>query len=655
MINISNLSKSYGRKALFENVSLSINHGEKIGLLGPNGTGKTTLFSMILGQTEPSSGAISINKNIRFGYLPQEASFSSEQTVLSELIEGDEEINRLNQEKGELENNNLADSRRYGEILERLEALGYFELEHKAKKILMGLEFKESDFSRPIKQLSGGWQMRTLLAKLLTCYYDILLLDEPTNYLDLNAALWFKDYLAGFKGTFIIISHDKAFLNEVTNYTLILEHGSIYKTRGNYEHYQTIKDEKRRFLTKQFQEQEKKRLQLERFIARFHGQPNKASQVRAKRTALERMEEIVVPPDPRESIKEFHFPPSRRSGHNVIALEKISKSYGDIQVYKELDFEVTRQEKAVLAGKNGAGKSTLLKIMAGAIGIDSGARILGHNVEIGYFSQARLDVLNPENTVLKEAYSAAPGFMSQSAIRTILGAFLFTGDDADKKVSVLSGGEKSRLILAKLLIDPPNFLLLDEPTTHLDVDAVDALLNALSQYQGTIVFISHDIHFVRSLANVVFQVEAGIVRKISGNFDYYLQKKAKGEIPTQELPARAGTQESFQKIEREKLRQQKKETQRQEQEQRRKAQEKEQKEQHKAHNRAIREKTRECKKERETLRLEGYAKRRVLSGPRRHHRDEETIKAYEQRIREIDTLISQIDNRIKTLESTLQF
>jgi ATP-binding cassette subfamily F protein 3 len=650
MITISKLCKNYGSKVLFENISLSINRGEKIGLLGPNGSGKTTLFAMILGQVEPSSGSISVIKNTRIGYLPQEASFSSEQTVLAELIEGDEEINRLNREKQELEAENLAGSKRYGDILERLEALGYFELEHTAKKIRMGLEFREMDFNRPIKQLSGGWQMRTLLAKLLTCHYDILLLDEPTNYLDLNAALWFKDYLAGFGGTFIIISHDKAFLNEVTNYTLILEQGSIFKVKGNYEHYERIKEEKRKFLTKQFKEQEKKRLQLERFIARFHAQPNKASSVRAKRTALARMEEISLPLDPRESIRDFRFPKTGQSGHRIITLEKISKSYGDIRVYQELNFEVARHEKAVLAGKNGAGKSTLLKIMAGVIDIDNGSRIVGHNVEIGYFSQTRLDVLNPDNTVLEEAYSAAPGFMSQSAIRTILAAFLFTGDDADKKVTVLSGGEKSRLILAKLLIDPPNFLLLDEPTTHLDVDAVDALIKALDQYEGTVVFISHDIHFVRSVANTVFHVEAGRIVKVPGNFDYYLEKKARGEIKAWQPKGQARIKESAEKTEQEKLRLQKEEAKRKQEEEKRR----QEKEGRKAHNREIRKRIKELKKKRERLHLERYSKRRVLSGPRRYSRDEQTIKEYEQRLEQIDELIIQIDKQSERLESMLQ-
>ena len=646
MIIISNLSKSYGRKSLLENISLSINYREKIGLLGPNGAGKTTLFSMILKETEPSSGSIHINRNIRIGYLPQEARFNSEQTVLQELIEGDDEINRLNQERRAFEETNRANSNRYGQILERLEGLGYFELEHKAKKILAGLEFKERDFERPIKQLSGGWQMRTLLAKLLTCHYDILLLDEPTNYLDLNAALWFKDYLTAFKGTFIIISHDKAFLNEVTNYTLVLENGSLFKVRGNYEHYEKIKEEKRKFLTKQFKEQEKKQQQLERFIARFHGQPNKATQVRAKRTALGRLEEIIVPPDPRESIRNFNFPETKRSGEKIITLEKISKSFGDIQVYTELDFEVYRQEKAILVGENGAGKSTLLKIMAGVIDLDHGLRKVGHNVGIGYFSQTRLDVLNLENTVLQEAYSAAPGFMPEAAIRTILGAFLFTGDDADKRVGVLSGGEKSRLILAKLLINPPNFILLDEPTTHLDVDAVDALIKALSQYQGTVLFISHDIHFARSVANIVFQVKGGKITKIPGNFDYYQEKKARGELSFETPPATKRLQEVAQKIDTQQNILREKEKQRQEKQ-------KQVKQKRKVHNRQLRKKIRTLEAKKEKLHLERYSKARVLSGPNRHLRDEETVKQYQRRIIEIEKLIAQIDQDTQKLKTML--
>lgn len=639
MITIANLSKAYGRKTLFENISLNINRGEKVGLIGPNGSGKSTLFSLIQGEIEPSAGNIRVLKNIHIGYLPQESSFKSERTVLSELTEGNDQITRLKKEKEELEEKGAADSRHYGEILHQLETLGFFELEHRAKKILMGLGFKERDFNRPIIQMSGGWQMRSLLAKLLTYHYDLLLLDEPTNYLDLNAALWLKDFLTAFKGTFIIISHDKAYLTEVTKYTLVLENGAITKIRGNYEQYERIRQERRTFLLKQFREQQKKQEQLQRFVDRFHAQPNKASQVRAKRTALGKMQEIVIPPDPAESIRDFHFPATQRSGYRVMALEKISKSYADIKVYQDLDFEVLQGEKAVLMGENGAGKSTLLKILAGVIDIDGGERSVGHNVGIGYFSQTRIDVLSPENSVLKEAYSAAPGFMSETVVRTILGAFLFTGDDADKTVKVLSGGEKSRLILAKLLINPPNFLLLDEPTTHLDVDAVEALIKALTVYEGTIVFISHDIYFVRSLANTVFEVKDGRIRKFPGTLDYYLSKKAEGEIPLEEPKPRP-------KIERPKKDEEKERAK--EEERRRKEEEK----RRKAHNAALREEINKLEKEKEKLRLESYAKARALSSPR-IYRDEDTAREYGRRMKEIEKIISEIDSEIKKLEEQI--
>ncbi len=648
MITITNLSKNYGKRILFENISLSINLREKIGLIGPNGSGKTTFFSLILHEIEPSGGSVVVHKNIHIGYLPQEASFKSEASVLSELTEGDERIMRLKEEKEGLEERNEAGSKHYGETLHNLETLGYFELEHKAKKILMGLGFKERDFDRPISGMSGGWQIRTLLAKLLTYHYDILLLDEPTNYLDLNAALWLKAYLTGFDGTFIMISHDKAFLNEVTNYTLILENGSIFKVHGNYEHYERTKEEKRTYLLKQFKEQEKKRQQLQRFVDRFHAQPNKAASVRAKRRVLERMEEeeIAVPQDLRESIKNFHFPLTARSGYKVMALEGMSKSYGDIQVYKDLSFEILQGEKAVLAGENGAGKSTLLKILAGTVDIDSGSRIVGHNVDIGYFSQTRMEVLNPENTVLQEAYSAAPGFMSEEAIRTILGAFLFTGDDSDKRVLVLSGGEKSRLILAKLLINPPNFLLLDEPTTHLDVDAVDALVRALTDYEGTLVFISHDIYFVRSIANTVFEVKDGKIRKFPGSFDYYLEKKDQGEIFNEAHSLQAKARQSERTAAKEKAKEE--ERLRREKERLRKEEENKRK----AHNVSLRNSINKLEKEKENLRLESYAKARALSNPH-IYRDEDTARDYGRRMKEIEKLIFEIDNKIKNLEEQI--
>ena len=634
MITFVRLSKNYGQKILFENISFSINRGEKVGLIGPNGAGKSTLFSLLLGEIEPSAGSIQIRKNIVIGHLAQESRFQSANTVLSELTQGDKRTLSLLKEKDELEQKNEAGSQRYGDILHHLEALGYFELEHKAKKILMGLGFKEMDFNRPIAQMSGGWQMRALLAKLLTYNYDLLLLDEPTNYLDLNASVWLKDYLAGFDGTFIMISHDRAFLTEVTNYSLILENGSIAKVQGNYEHYERIKEEKKTHLSRQFKEQEKKREQLQKFVDRFHAQPNKAASVRAKKRVLENMEEIIVPDDRRESIRGFSFPPTRRSGWRVMALEKVSKAYGELQVYKDFDFELTQGEKAVLAGENGAGKSTLLKILAGQVTIDAGQRISGHNVDVGYFSQTRMDVLSQENTVLQEAYSAAPGFMSEETIRTILGAFLFTGDDSEKKVKVLSGGEKSRLILAKLLIRPPNLLLLDEPTTHLDVDAVDALVKALKAYEGTLVFISHDIYFVRSVANVVFEVKQGRVRKFPGSFDYYLEKCDEGARIGEESRPRMKQARTDENKERDR------ESQRQK---------KEEEKNRKAQNASWRQKINNLNEEKDRLQLESYAKARALADPH-IYRDENTAKEYGRRMKEIEKRLQEIDGEIKEME-----
>ena len=326
LISLCNIAKSHGKKTLFEGVNLNINRGEKIGLLGPNGAGKTTLFSIILGVVEASAGNIQINKNARIGYLPQEASFKSDVSVLSELIEGDEAILKLKKEKDLLEESNKADTKRYGDLLHDLEFLGYFDLEHKAKKILAGLGFRENEFNRSVNALSGGFKMRVLLGKLLTFRYDILLLDEPTNFLDLEAALWFKVFLSDFKGTFIMISHDKDFLTEVTNYTLVLENATVSKIKGNYDDYELKRQQARNHLLKQFKEQEKKRKQLEVFISRFHAQPNKASQVRAKKRMLERMEAVIVPGDRRESIRKFRFPQTRSSGVRIIELKDISKS-----------------------------------------------------------------------------------------------------------------------------------------------------------------------------------------------------------------------------------------------------------------------------------------------------------------------------------------
>lgn len=626
MIFLSNLSKSYGPRTLFNNFSLTIDRGERIGLVGSNGAGKSTLFELILQKTESSSGTIQINKGVRIGYLVQEASFDSQATVLSELIAGDDSIKKLKKEKDALEKENKAASAAYGAVLHDLEFLGYFDLEHQAKKILSGLGFKDHEFNRPVNQMSGGFKMRVLLAKLLLYPYDILLLDEPTNFLDLEAAIWFKDYLLKFKGTFVMISHDRDFLTEVTNYTLVLENGVITKVKGNYDDYEKMRDEQRERLLKQFKEQDKKRKQLQTFVSRFHAQPNKASQVRAKKRMLEKMEIVSVPLDRKESIRKFKFPKAARSGYRVIELKGISKSYGDISVYQDFDFELIREEKAVFIGPNGVGKSTLLKILAGAIEIDSGKRSLGTNVDIGYFSQARLDVLNIENTVFEEAYSVSGGVLSGDEIRTVLAAFLFIGDDVDKKVAILSGGEKSRLILAKLLINPPNFILLDEPTTHLDVDAVEALIRALKEYDGTLIFISHDIHFVRSVANMVFEIDQGRVRKFPGSFDYYWQTarhKQVVNVKSKKIKSKNAPLKELSEKDKEKKREK--------------------------DNEKISKKIKSLRKEKEELELEYNVKWRVVSNPRSYHRQEVGLE-YRQRLKQLKQKLEQIDQEIKELK-----
>ncbi len=525
MITLTNVSKNFDQRMLLDKVTLSIFPNEKIGLTGPNGTGKSTLFSIIRGTMEVTSGEVNIQKNLKVGYLAQESHFDSKHTVMQEMISGDAHMRELIDEKQALEDAHKADSARYGDILDELERMGIYDIEHKAEKILFGLGFKEEDIYKPIAQLSGGWQMRTLLAKLLAYQYDILLLDEPTNYLDLDATLWLKDFLAKYQGTFVIISHDKIFLNDVTNYTIILEDGKMVKVKGNYHEYQEQKEIRLKGMERQSKVIEKKRDQLERFTERFHAQPNKASQVRNKRKMLERLEEIELPQE-KVSIRDFEFPQTQESGYTVVTLKGVSKAYGEKKIYENLDFELTKGQKLCLVGPNGAGKSTLLKMLADAITPDAGTRKLGHQVSMGYFSQTRLDVLNPTRTVFEELMTAVTTSVPQSKARSLLGIFNFRGDDVFKYVSVLSGGEKSRLILAKLLINPPNFILLDEPTTHLDIDGVEALTKCFKAYRGTLCFISHDLFFIKEIANHMVEVNNGQIKNYPGGLDYYLEKKA---------------------------------------------------------------------------------------------------------------------------------
>jgi len=628
MITISNLSKNFDERMLLENVSLSIFPGERIGLTGPNGAGKSTLFQIILGQMEPTEGSVNIQKGLNIGYMAQEAKYASDRTVMEEMTSGDEEIRRLLAEKHKLEDEHKADSPRYGDILEQLEHKGIYDLEHKAEKILMGLGFKEEEFHKPIAHLSGGWQMRTQLARMLTYKYDLILLDEPTNYLDLEATIWLKGYLANYDGTFIIISHDKIFLNDVTNYTLVLDDARMTKVKGNYEEYEEAKEIRNRSLEKQQKVVEAKREQLERFAERFHAQPNMSSAVRNKRKMLDRLEVIRIPQE-KHSIRDFEFPATVESGYSVLTMSKIDKAYGEKQIYKGLDFEITKGQKLCLVGHNGAGKSTLLKMIAGVLEPDAGIRKLGHQVNLGYFSQTRLDVLNPQRTVFEELASATERSIPQAQMRTLLGVFNFRGDDVFKHVRVLSGGEKSRLILAKLLVNPPNFICLDEPTTHLDIDGVEALTSCFQKYEGTLCFISHDLFFVKNIANHIVEVIPGELKNYHGNLDYYLEKKAGMEIQKAgQKPKAAGPSDNKKQNKTEDIKNP------------------QLKQAHERHNEAlkrleeIKKESRALENENKQLETESYVKSRFLSDS--FGRDPNMIKEYGIRLKDIQKRLRDI-------------
>ncbi len=628
-------------RTLFRDVTLSIFPNEKIGLTGPNGAGKSTLFSIILGNMEAVAGDVQIQKNINIGYLPQESSFQSTRTVLDEMTSGDDRIRKLLDEKHKLEDEQKVVSSRYGDILHELEQSGVYELEHKAQKILSGLGFKESDFYKPINHLSGGWQMRTLLAKLLVYPYNLLLLDEPTNYLDLSATLWLKDFLKSYEGSFVLISHDRIFLNEVTNYTIVLDDSRMVKVKGNYETYEEQKGIDQKTLERRKKVVDQKRKQLEEFANRFHAQPNRAAAVRNKRKMLERLEEITLDQE-RKSIGDFQFPPIKPSGYLVAHLEHVQKSYGEKKVYTDLNLEILRGQKVCLVGPNGAGKSTLLKILAGVLTPDSGTLKYGHNVELGYFSQSRLDVLNPHRNAFDEVAAASETNVPAVQIRTLLGLFNYHGDDVFKPVKVLSGGEKSRLILAKLLIRPPNFILLDEPTTHLDLDGVKALTNAFQEYDGTLVFISHDLFFIKEVADCIIEIDNGMMKTYLGGLDYYLDKKGQMQEAVDE------------KKRQEKIEEKKKK------EQSRAHKEKEEANPildalHQKHQNAkkrlaqIRNEIKRLEEEKKELDLESYAKSRHLSKSF-DRADSEMLKEYGRRLKEIQSRFREIESTIKQLE-----
>jgi ATP-binding cassette subfamily F protein 3 len=520
MIILSNISKAYGPKTLFSDVSLRLVRGEKLGLVGPNGAGKTTLFSIILGELEEDSGKVELERGKRIGFLPQESAPTQDETVLELATAISSELSQI-QKKLRL-HSDPEDPVRIQALEEFAEQEG-FSLEAKAKKILSGLAFQQSDFNKTANTLSGGWIMRAHLARLLVMEPDLLMLDEPTNHLDLETLGWFQNQLSRYSGAILTISHDRAFLNGICDGILEIAHGRLHRYQGNYDRYLSQKAEREAQHRAAYRNQQREIAHHEDFIRRFRAKASKASQAQARIKQLEKMDRIPAPEAEAETLS-FRFPQPERSGQRVATLNKVRQAYGDHLVYENLSLEVEKLERIVLVGPNGAGKSTLLKILAELVPIESGERELGHQVSVGYFSQQRVDLLNLENTVLDEAMQKVKTQVHTQDVRGMLGTFLFRGDDVFKKVKVLSGGEKSRLALVKLLLSPPNLMLLDEPTTHLDMPSIDAVIQALKDYTGTLIFVSHDLHFIRALAKRTIRIEAGKTTHFAGDYDYYLWK-----------------------------------------------------------------------------------------------------------------------------------
>lgn len=518
MLTVSQVSKSFGGRVLFEQASLQVNRGDRIGLVGPNGAGKSTLFSLLLGEATPDDGRVAIERSATIGFLPQESAPAGDETVLELACSTSPEMAKALRTMKTTPD----DSEEHHEALATFDELGGWQLEPKAKRILSGLAFRESDFEREARKMSGGWIMRAHLARLLAMEPDLLLLDEPTNHLDLESLVWFQEYLKGYPGAILMISHDREFLNQLVGSIVEIAHRRLNRYRGNWDKYVIEKAAREEQQLAAYKNQQKEIASLQEFADRFRAKASKASQAQSKLKQIDRMEKIEAPLSNEKTVH-MRMPQPARSGSRVISLKNVDHAYGDLVVYRGLDFEAERGQRTVLVGPNGAGKSTLIKLLGGALPLQSGTREVGYNVKVGYFSQHRMESLNAKHTVL-EAVLDMPNPVGEQQARTVLGSFLFRGDDVFKHVGILSGGEKTRLALVKLLLDPPNLLLMDEPTTHLDIGSIDALIGALQQYEGTLIFISHDVHFIRAMAKTVLHISAGQLTPYAGDYQYYLDK-----------------------------------------------------------------------------------------------------------------------------------
>jgi ATP-binding cassette subfamily F protein 3 len=527
MLTIRELKMTFGGRVLFEDASFGVNYGDRVALVGPNGAGKTTLFSIILRQLEPDAGAVERDEWTMVGHLPQEAEANGDETILDVATGRVDELPRLEKRLHELEAAKDVSCPEYLEAHAKHDALNDPQVETKARKMLRGLGFRDADFDRKASEMSGGWIMRARLARLLVMEPDLLLLDEPTNHLDLLALLWLQNYLKNYSGAVLLISHDRQFMDEIVTQVHEISERKLVAYTGNYTDYLRQREERYEQQLAAYKNQQKEIQALQEFADRFRSVTSKASQAMAKLKQIERLERIEKPPAPRKPFR-FQIPPPPRGGQRAVTLENIHMAYGANQVYTGLDLTIERGERTVLVGPNGAGKSTLLKILAGVVEIQKGDRDLGHNAKIGYFSQHRAATLDPDKNVLEEVLASAPE-MREDEARAVLGSFMFRKDDIYKPTKVLSGGEKSRLNLVKFLVDPPNLLLMDEPTTHLDIHTVESLTLALERYEGTLVFISHDVHFIRRLATKVLHINAGQVTPYVGGYGYFLEKTGMAE------------------------------------------------------------------------------------------------------------------------------